>query len=1073
MAKRKYLSSQLLSLAVVLCASTTVALERYVSPSGGNVPPFQDWGSAATNIQDVIDVSEPGDVIWVTNGVYASGGKVMAGDLTNRVVLDKALTVRSVNGPFVTSIQGSYTTNGPGGIRCAWLTNGALLSGFTLQGGATRATGDTTTLQNGGGVWCVSSNAALANCILKECTAFYYGGGAYRAALDNCAIITNRAFSGGGVYGGVLRSCTVVSNSAARTAGIDYCAATNCVMYYNGVHDWGGPIQFAYCCTPQYAGLACITAPPELLPDSIHLSIYSPCRSAGTNLVSGSDIDGQPWANPPAIGCDEWQPAPIPVGPITIGPGPAPGGLALTEVVAGEAPFTCWWLHNGSVVESDAHFLSAHSTNLVISGLGPTDAGSYQVVISNAFGMGTSEVAQVVIHCVDVASGAPASPYLTWSSAATNIQDAIDASAPNEIVLVTNGLYATGGKAMYGDLTNRVAVDKPLLLESANGPLTTVIQGARDPAGNNGPLAVRCVWLTNGATLFGFTLQNGATRSSGDTTILQSGGGVWSLSSNVVANCLLVSNCAYQGGGAYCAALKNCSLQFNTASYRGGGAFNSLLLNCTVVSNSAPSLSGGVYGGRLTNCIVYFNTTADWDSAALTYCCVRTAGTGNFVGPPQLLPDCIHLANTSSCRGAGTNVSAGVDIDGQPWANPPSVGCDEWQPAPAVPTAPKLKLTRLPLGFSVSAWPLGQEPLSVWWLRNGEVVLNDGHFSSALTTNLQANGILPSDPGGYQLVVSNAFGVVTSAVTRLVGHHVDATSATPAAPYLTWASAATNIQDAVDAAQPGEVVLVTNGLYASGGRVMEGDLLNRVAVTNAVIVTSVNGAAVTAIQGAWDPSAAHTGPQAVRCAWLGEGATLSGFTLRDGATRATGSPSIVQNGGGVLGTSTNAWLVDCTLSNNVAVYGGGGFNALFNRCLLVGNSCSQSGGGAYQVTLRSCFLAWNSAVLDGGGAYASTLDSCTATANNAGDMFGGGGVYNATVRNSIVYGNYARYDPFSLWANWGGPGYFAYSCTTPVGMGTGNISSDPQLLDNVHLKLTSHRRQPGAGPLISTARARR
>ena len=74
----------------------------------------------------------------MTNGVYAVGGRVMAGDLTNRIALNKALTVQSVNGPFATVIQGAGATNGNSAVRCAWLTNGASLVGFTLQAGATR-----------------------------------------------------------------------------------------------------------------------------------------------------------------------------------------------------------------------------------------------------------------------------------------------------------------------------------------------------------------------------------------------------------------------------------------------------------------------------------------------------------------------------------------------------------------------------------------------------------------------------------------------------------------------------------------------------------------------------------------------------------------------------------------------------------------------------------------------------------------------------------------------------------------------------------------------------------------------
>ncbi len=1087
---------------LILAASigSSSAIDRFVSLTGGHVPPFTSWTDAATNIQDAIEAASAGDVVWVTNGVYATGGKVMAGDLTNRVVIDKALTVQSVNGWAVTTIEGArdFVNVSATAVRGVWMTNGAVLRGFTVRDGQSRSVGDADTLRSGGGVWCSTTNATIVDSVIRENASAQAGGGCYRGRLENCLVLGNQSFNGGGVFGSTVVNSAIVSNSASSSGGGAYQSAlTNCTVTFNSASMNGGgtassltynsiiwsnssaaPIIVivpsappAYCCLQvPMAGSGNISLDPQLRADGIHVAATSPCRNVGnTTFVSGTDFDLQPWSGAPSIGCDEWRAEPI-SGKPTVTPA-HPGGICFSAYSVGQEPLAHWWLRDGMVLTNNSRIAGANSATLLVSKLTPEDAGGYQTVVSNAVGVNTGLVAQLVVRFVNASSPSPTAPHTNWATAAVSIQEAIDASLSGDVILATNGVYASGGKVMSGDLTNRIALTRALTVMSVNGPSATFIEGLKDPTTTNGPAAVRPAWLTAGAWLDGFTIRNGGTRSTGDQTHLRSGGGVWASGTNtMIANCILVSNAAHFAGGAFRGWLDRSTISGNFAQTDGGGGCSNLMTSCLIEANRAganagglkdgwvfnsaitrntAATGGGLYGMRARNCTVTFNKATlgvggvYWTpSATLTNLIVWSntggnapnynlgpfynscslplpSGSGNISSDPLLLDDGFHIATNSPCQSAGITPGVGTDIDGQNWTNPPSMGCDQWGPE-AVVTGARLVLDTWG-AVRVTATAIGNGPFEFRWLKDGALLTDAANLSGTSTTNLIIRPIGPNDVAGYQLIVSNALGVVTSTVARLSLRFVDLNSTSALPPYTNWSGAAMSIQEAIDVAEPGDLILVANGIYARGGKVMSGSLTNRVALDKPVTVMSMNGPSATIIQGEWD-FANTNGPGAVRCVWLADGAALVGLTLRGGAG-VFGNPV-----GGVWCNSTNARVANCIIE---ACYNGATSGTLVN-CLVRDNFAQSSGAATAFSSLINCTVTGNRVLSPG------VSSVCLAWTTN-------------TIFNSIIWGNKNSANADANYGT-GGPGTVSYSCIRPLPTGTNNISLDPLLAaDGTHL----------------------
>lgn len=777
---------------LLLSRASAAAATRYVwQDSSSPAPPYTDWTTAAHVIQDAVDAAQTGDEIVVTNGTYATGGRAVYGSMMNRLAVDKPLSLRSVNGAEFTLIQGRQAPGsivGNGAIRCVYLTNGAVMSGFTLSDGATRGSGDHDREMSGGGLWCESPTAMVSNCVLKGshafrgggayggtlnnciltsnlvdrgsvvtfgggaygstlnncllngnasgtygggaayCTLNYctltenrtrgYGGGAYYGTLNNCTLSANSADSGGGgacfgtlnnctltgnsayfgagggasegtlnncalignsskgpfclgggMAGGTLNNCTLVGNSTDRYGGGAFGSTlNNCILYFNTAEIDGANYQNAnlnYCCTTPLPpnGVGNIAWDP-MLSSASHLSASSPCRGTGNAVyATGKDIDGDLWDTPPSIGCDEYLAAAM-NGPLSLEISTGWTNVAvgylfgLKALIEGRASASVWEFGDGTAATNQPY--STHAW------FAP---GVYAVLLrayndSNPGGVTSTAAIHVVsapVHYVAADSPHPLPPYMSWATAAKNIQDAVDFAYGGSEIVVTNGIYNSGGRPVYGGiLTNRVAVTKPLTVRSVNGPQFTIIEGYQVPGTNNGDGAIRSVYLTNGASLSGFTLTKGGTRVEGDAEREASGGGLWCESpSSVASNCVLAGNSAsYEGGGVFGGTLQACVLTGNSGyrastpsgnQAKGGGATRSMLNHCTLTANSA-GYGGGASGSTLNNSTLTDNSAISGGGGY--YCTLHKCNlTENLAGSmgggtyESTLNDCVLKGN--------------------------------------------------------------------------------------------------------------------------------------------------------------------------------------------------------------------------------------------------------------------------------------------------------------------------------------------------------------------------------------------------------------------------------------------
>ena len=631
----------------------------------------------------------------------------------------------------------------------------------------------------GMGVYVISANGLVSRCVIdhnnktgssNNGTNGQYGGGAYASngIIENCLIHDNGpAQYGGGAYiegSAELRNCTVARNSSYGTAGNVYWTSSkavfrNCLFALAtssasdgtvGAPEWANSnaakATFASClfstgtATNAYTGGNCILGDAvfaDPATDDFHPLAASASRDNGADYagLSAIDLDGNQRVQNGAvdIGCYEFNAASATCsfsggGSVLIG---TVVNLAstVTGVADGTALSYAWTFanHDGTSFTYDTADVAFPSTR----------AGWYDVSL-DVTPAGGETISYTVLNAVYVCprqmhvvpptaetAAASAFPYDGWATAATNVQDAVDAAIDGVEILLSEGdhllrkqLNITKDVDIIGQgvdisrIRQTVNRERVLRLNARGARLSRLtLCGFRSDGEpgvyENGRMVSS--YFSAGLVLEGLggTIEDCRITDNRYTaaSVNQAYGvGIKITSANgVVRRCLIDRNAGtssqyYNEGAVYATAglVEDCVVCFNTnyygagitLSYANGAGAGATVRNCTVFGNVATHSGGGlrlVVGSPRTvveNTVFFGNSdpsgsgdSMEWilsGSGNLTFLnnllpagfSAPTGATGTVFGDPLLRNPAAYdfsIRSTSPCHDAGDNLDYGSD----------------------------------------------------------------------------------------------------------------------------------------------------------------------------------------------------------------------------------------------------------------------------------------------------------------------------------------------------------------------------------------------------------------------------
>jgi hypothetical protein len=762
-------------------------------------------------------------------------------------------------------------------------------------------------------------------------------------------------------------------------------------------------------------------------------------------------------------------------------------------------------------------------------------------------GLGSPNVAAIVNDMVaakfvyvDASAGGPTHDGSSWADAYTSLQSVLMSPSPGkEYVLVGQGTYLPGNSSastfqlqdnmtIIGGFAGYGTTDA----DSSGTAFPTILSGNLG-GGQNSNHVVTGSGTNSTAVLIGFTISGGAGGaqggglydSSGSPTLddcdftsdsATDGGGMYNLeSSPTLTACTFSDDTATDGGAEYEDAgsapnLSYCTFTDNMALAGGAlyvGNASPTLTYCTFLTNSATGPGGGVEAAAgaaqgLINCIFNGNTAdtegggvAEFSSAGLVFGCVFAGNAAPLGGGISVdssssptITNCTFDANSAGEDGGGLydgNSTSPVVTNCIFWLDSAPVGDEIFSSGGSVPVVTYSDVD----GGYAGDTNLNVDPAFV---RDADP--QDGDYGDlelqqfSMCINVGNNAAVPpgivTDAAGRARIVGEIvdLGAYESPSALL---YVDASAPGPTHDGGSWATAFTNLQDALNTAGFGFTILVAQGDYSPGP-----DPTATFQLIDDVTIEGGYAGFGTPNPNAQDDSAYPTildghemNYHVVTANGTDDTAVLEGVTITggnaDGYSYYSGFLSFggYGDGGGVYSMDGSPTLINCDITGDSAsedgggIYSGGeytGSSPTLINCEISGDS-AYSGAGMYNggiyagaPTLINCkfqndhALYYGGAFTNGGLIYnaPATLINCTMEGDSAGlagnaiqsgiSYYGYGG-NSVTLVNCIVYGD----GPDEI----NGNATITYSDIQGGYSGKGNINVNPLFESSTNLQL--------------------